>query len=231
MAVFSEHDVAKHRGSPVRRTWFWLTCQFLMGCFAAVWFRFRAVGLEHIPPTGGALLLANHASFLDPLLVGLPLQRPISFLARDTLFKIPLIGLILRITHVVPLNREGGSAAAIRETVHRVEEGYLVGIFPEGTRSADGRIGRLKPGFAAILRRTELPVLPVGIAGTHRALGRGSWFLKPAPVCVVYGPPLSPETLAQLNERGHEKELVELVRSHIATCLQEAEEILAGRCR
>jgi 1-acyl-sn-glycerol-3-phosphate acyltransferase len=215
--------------TPLRRTWFWFISQIFVRGFFAVWLRYRAQGVERLPTTGGGLLLCNHQSFLDPLLVGLPLTRPVSYLARDTLFAVPILGSILRISHVMPLKRDGGSSAAIRETLLRMEQGYLIGMFPEGTRSADGKLGRLKPGFAALVRRTDLPVFPVGIAGANRALGRGSWFLKPRPVCVVYGEPLSPDETSSLGERGREHELVELVRSRIAACQQEAESILARR--
>lgn len=214
---------------PPQRTWFWFICQMIVRGFFSVWLRYQAHGVERLPKVGGGLLLGNHQSFLDPLLVGLPLARPVSYLARDTLFKVPLLGPIMRITHVMPLKRDGGSSAAIRETLLRMEQGYLIGMFPEGTRSADGKLGRLKPGFAALVRRTDLPVFPVGIAGANRALGRGSWFLKPRPVCVVYGEPLTPDEVTRLGERGREHELVELVRSRIAACQEEAESILSKR--
>lgn len=207
-----------------RRNWFWLISQLIVGAFFAVWLRYRARGVERIPTAGGGLLLANHSSFLDPLLVGLPLRRPVSFLARDTLFSIPVIGRILRHTHVVPLDRDGGGAAGIRETLRRLDEGFLVGVFPEGTRSPDGTLGTFKPGFAALVRRTDLPIYPVGIAGSHRALGKGSRFLKPCRVCVVYGEPFPKEMVAALRQRGREAELVDAVRERIAECQAEAEE-------
>src|SRR5437016_2539549 len=121
-------------GSPLRRNWVWFISQVIVGAVFAFWLRYRARGIERIPAAGGGLLLANHQSFLDPLLVGLPLHRPVSFLARDTLFPVPVIGWILRHTYVIPLDREGGGAAGIRQTLRRLEQGFLVGIFPEGTR-------------------------------------------------------------------------------------------------
>ncbi|MDB5335676.1 MAG: phospholipid/glycerol acyltransferase, partial [Planctomycetaceae bacterium] len=77
--------------------------------FFALWLRYRARGLEHIPATGGGLVLANHLSFLDPLMIGLPLNRPISYLARDSLFRVPAIGWLLRRTYVKPISRENAS--------------------------------------------------------------------------------------------------------------------------
>jgi 1-acyl-sn-glycerol-3-phosphate acyltransferase len=216
-------------GSPVRRNWVWLTLQVILRNVFGFWLMYRARGIERVPESGGGLILSNHQSFLDPLLIGLPLHRPVSFLARDTLFPVPVIGWILRHTYVMPLSRDTGGAGGIRETLRRLDEGFLVGLFPEGTRSKDGALGQLKPGFAALVRRTELPIYPVGIAGANRALCRGSLILKPHRVCVVFGEPLPAGKIAEFKQRGREVELVETVRTHIAACQQEAETWLLSR--
>ncbi len=155
-----------------------------------LWFRYRARGLEQIPATGGCLLLINHQSFLDPLLVGLPLQRPVSFVARDNLFHVPVVGWVLRSCYVLPINRDGATTAVVRESIRRVEQGFLVGLFPEGTRSENGRLQSVKPGFLAIARRAAVPIIPVGIDGAHLAFPRGARMIWPASIRVVFGPPL-----------------------------------------
>jgi 1-acyl-sn-glycerol-3-phosphate acyltransferase len=215
-------------GNPLRRNWVWFSFQVICRIAFTVWLRYRARGIERLPASGGALLLSNHQSFLDPLLIGLPLRRPVSFLGRKTLFPVPVIGWILRHTYVMPLDRDGGGAAGLRETLRRLDQGFLVGIFPEGTRSSDGALGIFKPGFAALVRRTDLPIFPVGIAGANRAMGRGSLFLKPRRVCVVFGEPFPKETIDDLRQRGRESALVEAVRERIAQCQHEAEAWLAG---
>lgn len=209
--------------SPTRRNGTWLAFQLPLRILFAVWLRYRARGTEQIPAVGGGLVLANHQSFLDPLMIGLPLSRPVSFLARDSLFKVPLIGLILKNTYVKPINRENASTASIRETVQRAEQGFLCGLFPEGTRSTSNEMGEFKPGFIALARRLDLPIYPVGIAGTHLALGRGSCLLKPYRVRVVFGPPILPAEIAELKARGREQELVDYVRQRVLACQQEAE--------
>lgn len=214
--------------SSTRRNVVWWSFQCVLRVVFTVWLRYRARGVERIPTSGGGLILSNHQSFLDPLLIGLPLQRPVSFLARDSLFRIPVIGWILKHTYVMPLNREAASTAAIRETIRRMEAGYLVGVFPEGTRSADGEVGELKPGFAALLRRSDLPVYPVGIAGANRAFGRHSLLLKPYRVCVVFGAPLPQDDIARLRQKGREAELISAVKAQIEACQQEAEAWLQG---
>jgi 1-acyl-sn-glycerol-3-phosphate acyltransferase len=156
-------------------------------------------------------------------LIGLPLRRPVSFLARDSLFRAPIVGWVLRNTYVMPLNREGGAASGIKETLRRMDQGYLVGLFPEGTRSHDGSVGEFKPGFAALLRRSKLPVIPVGIHGAHRALGRRVLSLRPERVCVVFGPPLDRARLDELSKRGREAELIAYVRETVMACQRDAD--------
>ena len=208
--------------SPHRRNWVWFTLQMILQVVFTTWLRYRARGTAHVPETGGALFVVNHQSYLDPLLVGLPLQRPVSYLARDNLFRVPVIGWILRHTYVQPINREAASTSVLRETVRRMEAGYLCGIFPEGTRSADGAVGEFKPGFVALVRRANAPVIPVGIAGAHAAMGRGSLLLRPRRVCVVFGEPLSSEMLLAFREKGREQDLVDLVRQRVVDCQAEA---------
>lgn len=210
---------------PERRNWVWFSIQVVLRLLFTVWLRYRARGHREIPYRGGMLLVINHQSFLDPLLVGLPLSRPVSYLARDNLFRVPVIGWILRNTYVLPINRESASAAALRAMIARLQAGFWVGIFPEGTRSVDGQLGAIKPGFLAMLRRAKVPVCPVGIAGAQRALGRNAKWLRPAKVRVVFGEPIPPEQIAAALEQG-EGVILELIRSRLADCVQRADDWL-----
>ncbi|RLS57703.1 MAG: 1-acyl-sn-glycerol-3-phosphate acyltransferase [Planctomycetota bacterium] len=213
---------------PLRRNWVWWciqkTCQLLF----TIWFRYRARGIENLP-AGGALLLVNHQSFLDPLLVGLPLTRPVSYLARDNLFGVPLVGWVLRSTYVMPIRREGAGTESIRESIRRMEHGFLVGIFPEGTRSEDSQLGELKPGFLALIRRVKVPVIPVAVAGAFEALPRGAWFPRPRSIRVAFGAPLDATRLAELSKKGRESELLRWTSEAIEQCLGEANAMRTGR--
>jgi 1-acyl-sn-glycerol-3-phosphate acyltransferase len=215
-------------GPPTRRNWLWYSCQIVLRLVFLVWLRYRAIGTRHIPESGGGLVIANHQSFLDPLLVGLPLNRPVSYIARDSLFRVPVVGWILRKTYVMPINRDGGSPAIIKETIRRMDAGFLCGVFPEGTRSRDGAVADFKPGFIALVRRGRVPIYPVGIAGANRAFGRGSWFIKPRKVCVVFGEPLAASVVEELSAKGREAELVSLVRDRVIACQREAEQRLTS---
>lgn len=189
-----------------------------------VWLRLRARGIERVAESGGGLVLINHQSFLDPLLVGVPLQRPVSFLARDTLFPIPFVGWVLRSTYAMPINRDAASTGTIRQAIRRIDDGFLVGLFPEGTRCVEGKVGEFKPGFISLIRRIKLPVYPVGIAGAHEAMPRrGLLRLCPRKVHVVFGEPLCPERLKELSKKGHEEALVEYARNAVVSCQAEAE--------
>jgi 1-acyl-sn-glycerol-3-phosphate acyltransferase len=208
---------------PKSRSLIWRFFQFILQIFFCFWLGYRSRGHQQLEDADGGLVLANHQSFLDPLLVGLPLHRPISYLARDSLFRIPVIGWILRNTYVMPISREAAATATMRETIRRMQHGFLVGLFPEGTRTETGAMGPLKPGFVALIRRAKVPVYPVGIAGGFQALGRKSWFLRPTRVRVVVGTPISIEELEQFAGRDQDQALIEFVRNRIASCFDEAE--------
>ena len=206
---------------PLRRNWIWFMLQQIFQTLFTVWFRYRAQGLEHLPESG-ALLLINHQSFLDPLLVGLPLRRPVSYLARENLFRVPVMGWLLKRTYVMPISRESAGTESLRESLRRMDHGFLVGIFPEGTRTLNGGLRELKPGFVALIRRTNVPVIPVGVAGAYEAFPRGAWLPRPSQIRIVYGPPLDPIRLAELSQKGREAELVEWSRVSIQACLDKA---------
>ncbi|MEX0724704.1 MAG: lysophospholipid acyltransferase family protein, partial [Planctomycetaceae bacterium] len=209
--------------SPHRRNALWLFYQFTLQVVFQFWLGYRARGLQNVPPSGGGLILANHQSFLDPLLIGLPLRRPISYVARDSLFRVPVIGWILRNTYVMPINRSAASPAMLRDAIRRIEHGFLVGVFPEGTRTHNGDVGTFKPGFISLIRRARTTVYPVGIAGAHLALPRHAWFLKPKRVHVVFGEPLTYAELEPFLEKGNEQQLLEFIRERVCACQHEAE--------
>lgn len=207
---------------PRQRNRVWRGFQLLMQNVFVFWLDYRARGMEKLPARG-ALLLSNHQSFLDPLMIGLPLNRPISYVARHNLFQVPFVGWVLRNTYVMPINRDAAGTASIREAVRRMRHGFLVGIFPEGTRSADGRLGDIKPGFIALIRQGRVPVVPVGISGAHEAMPRGAILPRRGRVRVVFGPPLPEEEVARLSARGHEQELLTFMADRLELCRQAAE--------
>ncbi|HXH84324.1 MAG TPA: lysophospholipid acyltransferase family protein [Candidatus Tectomicrobia bacterium] len=153
-------------------------------------FRLEGRGTEHVPPTGPALLVANHSSVLDPPLIGGACPRQLTFLAKAELFDIPGFGGLIRRLGAHPVRREGADAAALRTAQRLLAEGHALLVFPEGTRGEEGTLRPAKPGAALLATQTQVPVVPVHVAGSGRAWPRGRRLPQPAKVIVTFGPPL-----------------------------------------
>lgn len=173
----------------------------LAGLVARLWLRLRITGREHVPASGPLLIVANHGSFLDPPLVGVGVVRPVTYLARAGLFRVPVLGPLIRALNAVPLKESGSDTAAIRTALDALSRGGAVVIFPEGARSFDGSIQPFKRGVWLLLTRANCPVLPVGIAGAYDAWPRTRRWprLLAPPVRVAIGAPVPPETLRPLD--------------------------------
>lgn len=156
----------------------------------ATYFRWRVFNPERVPLAGPVILACNHASFLDPPLVGAALPRAVSYLARDTLFPYPLVGALLRSWNAVPVDREGGGAVGLRRILGVLQQGHGVIIFPEGTRTRDGRLQPARSGIGLMVLKSEAPVVPVRVFGTFEAYGRHRRVPRPYRLAVKYGRPL-----------------------------------------
>lgn len=208
-------------------SWLWESLRALFRIFCRTWLKVSISGMEHLRADSGALLLMNHLSYLDPLVAGVWLHRPVCYLARDNLFRIPLLGSLLRRTFVIPISREATRTGSIRAGIERLQQGLLVGMFPEGTRSTSGQTERFRPGFLLLARRSSGPIHPVGIAGTDRALGKGKLWIRPTRIHVVIGPALSDSEREQVRN-GNETELCEMLRSRVQACVEEARRFATG---
>jgi 1-acyl-sn-glycerol-3-phosphate acyltransferase len=144
----------------------------LLGPLLRLIYRPRARGLENIPRSGGFILAANHISFVDSLFMPLVCPRPVVFLGKSDYFKSWRTRWFFKAVNVIPVQREGGSAgeAAILAGIQALREGKVVGIYPEGTRSPDGRLYRGKTGVARMALEAQVPVIPVSIRGTDEVM-------------------------------------------------------------
>lgn len=165
-----------------------LTC-LVFRTFAACFGGFRCSGAEYIPRRGPAVVMANHESFMDPPLIGSMLRRPVCFLAKAELFRSPLRAWYFRQLLTTPIHRGSADLAAFRACARLLEEGNLVGLFPEGSRSLDGKLRPAQPGAIAIALKAGVPIIPIGIVGTFEVLPPGGR-LTPAPIAIAAGPPL-----------------------------------------
>jgi 1-acyl-sn-glycerol-3-phosphate acyltransferase len=189
----------------------------------ATYFRWHHYNSERVPLSGPIILASNHASFIDPPLVGAPLHRAIGYLARDTLFKPPL-GWLLHRWNAVPVDREGGGASGLRKILEVLESGKGVIIFPEGTRTRDGALQPARAGIGLIVLRTEAPVVPVRVFGTFEAFGRRLSFPRPKPVAVKYGKPLFFQALrteAQACGKARLREIYQEVTDEIMSAIRQ----------
>lgn len=209
------------------RLWLWNLLRIPIRWFCSTWIRVTVSGTEHIDRTRGALLLVNHQSYLDPILVGVWLEFPVSFLARDSLFRVPLLGALLRNSGVIPISRSSARSGSIRAAVERLEKGTAVGIFPEGTRSSETEPQRFRPGFLAIARRTEQPVYPVAICGSDRAMPRGAFWIRPARIHVSFGAQLSQELRDRISASTDDQAVSEEIRVLVAGLQNEGRGLLS----
>jgi 1-acyl-sn-glycerol-3-phosphate acyltransferase len=172
---------------------------FLGWCFFrlmyATYFRWRIFNAERVPLKGGVILASNHASFLDPPIVGSALHRPINYLARASLFRYPGIGWLLRKWNSVPVDRDGGGAAGLKAILDRLLAGGAIILFPEGTRTQDGKLLPARSGIGLTVIKSDAVVIPVRVFGTFEAYGKSHKFPRPKKVAVKYGKPMNFEKL------------------------------------
>src|SRR5271154_750716 len=192
----------------------------------ATYFRWRVFGAENVPLSGGVILASNHASFLDPPLVGCALKRDINYLARESLFRYPGIGALLRSWNSVPVDRGGGGAAGLREILNRLHAGGAIILFPEGTRTLDGKLQPARSGIGLTVIKSDVPVIPVRTFGTFEAFGRNHKFPRPRRVAVKYGEPMRFEKLraeAKDCSKARLKEIYQEVADEIMAAIAKLE--------
>jgi 1-acyl-sn-glycerol-3-phosphate acyltransferase len=154
-------------------------CYWLSATTMTFGFSLRTEGHRHVPRQGPALLISNHQSFLDPLLVGLAVRRHAVFLARQSLFRHRSLAWLMRSLHAVPVNQEGFAREGLKAILQQLDAGRVVGIFPEGERTSDGQMGSLRPGIHLLIKKMAIPIVPIGIAGAYDAWPR--WRAYPMP--------------------------------------------------
>ncbi len=152
-------------------------------------FDFKVYGRENLIEEGAAILASNHQSYLDPPCIGMACRNDIYYLARNTLYQRPLIGPLLKQLNTVPVDRDRGDVSSIKTIIRLLRSGHRVIIFPEGTRSSDGKLQPARAGLGMIIAKTLAPVVPVRVFGSYEALPRVGG-LKLKPVSVVVGKPM-----------------------------------------
>ncbi len=192
----------------------------------ATYFRWRVFNAGRVPLTGSVILASNHASYLDPPLVGSGLKRGINYLARDTLFRFPVMGWVLRKWDCVPVNREGGGGAGLKAILDRLLKGGAIVLFPEGTRTRDGKLQPARAGIGLTVIKSTAVVVPVRVFGTYEAYGRHHKFPRPRRVAIKYGRPMTFDTLraeAKTCSKERLKEIYQEVADEILAAIAKLE--------
>lgn len=175
---------------------------FLGGIFR-IFFRLRGYGQENIPKTGPVVIAGNHISYLDPPMIGAVATRRVNFMAKEELF-VPIIGPIFRNLGAFPVKRGGADRAAIKHGIELLENEKVLAIFPEGTRSKTGKLGKLEPGALMMAAKVRAPIVPTAIIGSDIKRAGKIWpkvtvrFGKP--ICFPEGVPINKELLQKMTD-------------------------------
>lgn len=165
-----------------------------------VYFQGRIYGAEKVPQEGPLVVACNHASLFDPPIVSSCLRRPVAFMAKEELFKIPVLKQGILLYGAYPVNRLSADRSAIRSALNYLEQGWATGVFLQGTRTPDGKITQPKLGAAMIAAKAKAPILPVSLWGTQNIVKKGSPIPQLVPVTVRIGEVIEPPSSTKREE-------------------------------
>ena len=198
--------------------WCWYaSLQVMVQLAAVLLYRVRYSGQLNIPRAGPLIIVSNHQSHFDPPLIGMGTRRQMNYVARGTLFGFAPFRWLITSLGAIRIEREGIGLGGIKEALRRLKRGEVVVLFPEGTRTHDGRLGQFHGGFITLARRSRAAILPAAIEGAFDAWPRCRMFPRLSEIHVRYGSLLPPEDIAKMSD---EQVLAE-VRRRIQHCLRQ----------
>jgi 1-acyl-sn-glycerol-3-phosphate acyltransferase len=192
----------------------------VMRASARAWFGLEFRGVENIPREGGLIITPNHQTYADPPLVTIPVRRRVYFMAWDRLFRVPVLGPLIRVLRAFPVDIYSNDPGAVREARRLLQEGAAVMIFPEGGRSFDGSLGHFKLGAFRLAVTLGATVLPVTISGGFEAWPPQRTLPRRGRMTITYHPTL--RALAGVDPRTAARDLAQRTRAAIASVLPAA---------
>ena len=189
---------------------------FALLIWARIYLRVRFYNRRNVPHTGAVIVISNHQSFLDPPLIGTSQWRQMYYMARKTLFK-GFFGRLLRTVGAYPVSQDGNAIAGIKETLKLLKKEQAVLMFPEGSRTEDGRMHTFLGGIVAVAKRAKVPIVPCAVNGAYRAFPRGAKIPRPYKVTVTFGELIPVEEI----QKHSDEELLRLLTEKVAEMLWE----------
>lgn len=179
--------------------------------------KLEAYGIENIPLQSGVLLVSNHVSLPDPVIIGSAVNRELHFMARHDAFRIPGLRWLITALNAYPVHRGEADRTALKHTLSLLKMGKAVLIFPEGTRSVDGVLGKPLGGASFIVYRANVPIIPVFLKGSEQMMPRNAKWLRPANLSVTFGPPIDfTEILKIADKREAQRRIGEQIMKSIS---------------
>ncbi len=196
------------------KVWYRVLRPIFTVIFRTLW-PLRVVGVEHVPKEGAAVIVSNHLSMIDPFVVSYGAHRLVNFMAKEELFGVPFVGLLIRKLGAFPVDRSRQDATSLRVALTVLKGGELLGMFPEGTRSATGEMMEMRTGAVRLASKTGMPIIPAAVVNTQNALPMGK-LMRPARIEVHFGPAFEITELYQKHEKGAATQMaLEMLRERI----------------
>ena len=180
----------------------YIVAKLISYIFCKIYFRLEVNGADNIPEKGGVLVASNHGSFLDPVIVGVGISRQTYYLTKQSLFEIPIFGLLIKALHTIPVRRELVSVSTFKELIKSLNAKKVIILFPEGTRSLDGKLGQGKVGVGMIALKADVPIIPAYIDGAIKAFPKNGKWIYPKKIRVIFGKPIMPNC-KDLNKKNY----------------------------
>lgn len=189
-----------------------------------IFWRMKVIGIENLPERGGVIIASNHVSYLDPIVLGASTKRKIHFIAKKEVFNNIFSSIFFKNLNAFPIDRKKIDMHAFKKTISILEEGGALGIFPEGTRSLNGDLQELKLGVVKIAMKAGVPIVPVGIIGTHKIYPHGKIFpvLFKNKIIVYFGVPQY-FNKNNIKDKTYQKEALNVIS-------QKIKELTVNRC-